>query len=105
VGIRPVDNAIGVTSVYDDSKSGLMKGDIIEKIDATPLTFQNAQMLFGKMVASKPGSTVTITVKRGDKEIDVASILSPRVTRHAFSVNPNASPEQTQLRTAWMKNM
>jgi predicted metalloprotease with PDZ domain len=105
VGIRPADNAIGVTAVYDDSKSGLMKGDIVEKIDATPLTFQNAQMLFGKMTALKPGSTVTITVKRGDKNIDVASILRPRVTRHMFSVNPNASPEQTQLRKDWMKNM
>ncbi|MBI3585607.1 MAG: PDZ domain-containing protein [Ignavibacteriales bacterium] len=103
--LRPAGNMLGVKAVYEDSKSGLMKGDIIMKIDTTVLTFQNAGMLFGRFAAMKPGNTVRMTVKRKDKEVEVACVLTPRVTRHKFTVNPNASPEQLQLREVWMKNM
>jgi C-terminal processing protease CtpA/Prc len=105
IGLGMLDNAIGVTMIYPDSKSGLMKGDIVEKIDSTTLTFQNAQMLFGKLTAMKPGSKVTITIKRDKKEMDVVAELQARAQRHKFSVNSNASPEQIRLREAWMKNM
>lgn len=105
IGLGLVNNAIGVTTVYPDSKSGLMKGDVVEKIDTTALTFQNAGMIFGRMAAMEPGSTVRMTIKRQDKEMDVVCVLIPRVTRHKFVVNPNASPEQVQLREAWMKNL
>ncbi|HEY6952780.1 MAG TPA: PDZ domain-containing protein [Bacteroidota bacterium] len=105
IGLGMVDNAIGVTKVYPDSKSGLMKGDIVEKIDSTVLTFQNAQMLFGKVTAMKPGTKIAIGIKRDGKEMEVVAELEPRITRHKFAVNPNATPEQVRLREAWMKNL
>lgn len=105
IGLGLVNNAIGVTIVYPDSKVGLMKGDIVEKVDGTDLTFQNAGMLFGKLTAMKPGTSVKITIKRGEKEMDVAALLVPRAARHVFAANPNATSEQMQLREAWMKNM
>jgi predicted metalloprotease with PDZ domain len=105
VGLGLVDNAIGVKVVYPDSKSGLMKGDVVEKIDSTTLTFQNAQMLFGKVTTLRPGEKVLMTIKRDGKQMDLMAELIPRATRHKFTVNPNASPEETRLREAWMRNM
>ena len=105
IGLGLVDNAIGVTTVYPDSKSGLVKGDIVQKIDSTELTFQNAQLLFGKLTAMKSGTKVSIQIKRGSAEMEVLAELQPRVLRHKFSLNPNASPEQLHLREAWMKNL
>ena len=105
IGLGLVDNAIGVTKIYPDSKSGLLKGDIVEKIDSIDLTFQNAQTLFGKLTSMKPGSKVVMTIKRNNKQMDVVAELEPRVQRHKFAINPNASPEQMKLREAWMKNM
>ena len=105
VGLRPVESGIGVTKVFDYSKSGLQKGDVIEKIDGTPLTFQNAQKLFGKMTEMRPGDTLAVTVKREGKSIDIHSVLVPRIMRHSFTVNPDPTPEQKMLRDAWTRNL
>ena len=100
-----VDNAIGVTKVEPDSKEGFEKGDIIVKVNGNPLTLQNAQMVFGKLRSLKAGDTLNLTVKRGDKEFDLTTVLQPSVIRHKFEVNPNATPEQLKLREAWTKNL
>ena len=105
IGTHGFEGGFGVSKVFDDSKSGLMRGDIIEKIDGTPLTFDNAQTLFGRIVERKPGERVEITVKREGKEIDVSSILTPRVARHVFRIDPDATAGQQALRMVWMKNM
>ncbi|MBI3577868.1 MAG: PDZ domain-containing protein, partial [Ignavibacteriales bacterium] len=105
ISLGAVGDAFGVKTVYEGSKSGLKKGDIIMKIDTTAFTQQNAGMLFGKLTAMKPGTAIKMTVKRQDKEIEVGGELTPRVTRHKLTVNSNASPEQLRLRAVWMKNM
>lgn len=105
IGIRGVQNGFEVTNVYEDSKSGLLKGDLIKKIGGTPVTFENAQELFSKMIAMPAGAKEAITVKRDEKEMDIVAVLVPRVTRHVFTVNPNASGSQRELREIWMKNM
>ena len=105
VGLGLVDNAIGVTMVYPDSKSGLMKGDVVEKVDTTALTFQTAGFVFQKLVAMKPGTAVPMTIKRQGKEMEVTSFLTPRAARHVFTLDTHATPEQLRLREAWMKNL
>ncbi len=105
IGLGMVDNAIGVTAVYPDSKSGLLKGDVIEKIDTTALTFMNARVLLGKIMMMRPGETVKMTVRRGGEEKEVACTLEPRVTRHQFSLDPNATPQELALRQAWLRNL
>jgi predicted metalloprotease with PDZ domain len=105
VGLGVVNNAIGVTFVYPDSKSGLLKGDVIEKVDTTTLTFQTAGAIFGRLGAMKPGTSVTMTIKRQDKEMEVTAVLMPRVARHVFAIDSKPTPDQLKLREAWMKNM
>jgi predicted metalloprotease with PDZ domain len=100
-----VNNAIGVTKVEPDSKAGFEKGDVIEKVNGTPLSLQNAQIVFGNLRSMKVGETINMTVKRGDKDIDLTATLQPRVIRHKFEMNPDASPEQLKLREAWMENL
>jgi predicted metalloprotease with PDZ domain len=100
-----VNNAIGVTKVEPYSKAGFEKGDVIEKVNGNPLTLQNAQLVFGKLRTLKVGDKINMTVKRGDKEIDLTATLQPRIIRHNFEVNPDATPEQLKLREAWMKNL
>lgn len=104
IGLRPLGNEIGVTAVFENSKSGLNKGDVVEKIDGTTLKFENAQSLFGKIFAMKPGDTVVVTVRRDGHEVSVPSVLTPRMTRHVFAVNPEPSAEQKTLRDDWLKN-
>ena len=105
ISLRPINNAIGVSNVYEGSKSGLMKGDIVKKVNGTVLTFQNARTLFGNLTALKVGTHVTFTVVRDSSTIDVDGVLTPHIDRHEFAVDPNATPEEVQLREAWMKNM
>lgn len=103
--LNVADTSIVVTKVFSDSKSGLMAGDRIAKIDGTPVTLGSARKLFGELTTRKPGSVATITVRRNDKELKIGSVLEPRLTRHTFVASPNPSPEQLALREAWLKNL
>ncbi|HTO94141.1 MAG TPA: hypothetical protein VMM80_07195, partial [Bacteroidota bacterium] len=68
-------------------------------------TFANLRKLFPRIAAMKPGMTVRVKVRRGDEEVEVNSILTPRLTRHEFIVDPHPSAAQLALRAAWMRNM
>jgi predicted metalloprotease with PDZ domain len=105
IALGPVNNAIGVMSVLPGSKSGLMKGDIIKKINTEDFTFQNAGVVLHKLTVMKPGSKVDMTIERDGKVMDVVGELQARTVRHRFTVDPNATPEQVALRNAWMKNL
>jgi len=105
VGMRAVDTALTVTDVLEGSRSGLMKGDVIEEIDGTPATFANLRRLFARIGALKPGNIVRVRVRRGGEEVEVNSVLTPRLTRHEFVVEPHPSPAQQALRDAWMRNL
>lgn len=105
VALGLVQNAIGVTSVLPDSKSGLLKGDVIEKVDSAALTFQNAGSIFRRLMGMKPGERVTITVKRDGKELQIVAELQPRTIRHKFTVDAHPTAEQLKLRDAWMRNL
>ena len=106
IGLHPDEGHNVVAFVYDDSRSGLIRGDVIEKYEGSPVTFDSGAVFLKQLTAMKPGSTVTLTVNRGGKEMNIAAILVPRVkARHVFTVNPDATVEQKALRDAWMKNM
>jgi predicted metalloprotease with PDZ domain len=105
IGLRGTMAGFVVEKVYGDSRSGLMKDDTLKTVDGDTLSFVNMQQVMGKMSAMKNGSTLKITVKRGDKDVDVNALLLPRIGRHLFIVNPNPTPEELALRNAWMRNM
>ncbi|MGH2568141.1 MAG: peptidase [Bacteroidota bacterium] len=94
-----------VTQVAPDSKSGLMQGDILKKIDGEALTLQTAQTVFRKLRTRNVGENVVISVLREGKEMEVIAELTPMPIRHQFDVLANATPEQLKLREVWAKNM
>ena len=81
-----------------------MKGDIVESVDGMSAALDSIPALFARLPGMKIGTTVTVRVKRGDKEIDVSSLMLPRNVRHTLTANSSPSREQQSLREAWMKN-
>lgn len=103
IAFKPNDTTFTVERVYPDSKSGLVPGDIIRKIDDSTLTAGNVRKLLEKISSMKPGSAIKLTVQRGNTEMEVVSVLVPRRTPHKFTVMRDPSADQKALRDAWMK--
>jgi len=99
-----VNGSFGIVSVQDQSV-GLLKGDILVKVDGTELTMQNVRQVFGKIRTLKVGDKVVFTVKRDEKEIDFTLNLQRAIIKHQFTVDLNPTPEQLKLREAWLKNL
>ena len=105
ISMAPSNNELEVVNVSPYSKSGLIAGDVIEKVDGMGVTLENVGKVFGEVVKRKPGSKVTITIRRTGKEMDIAAELAVSVVRHKFTIDPNASSNQIRLRKAWMENL
>ena len=99
------NGAFTVVTVKDEDKIPLKVGDVITKIEGTPLNLQTARSIFAKRQEYKVGDNITFTVKRGQKEMDFTLTLEPAILRHEFTVDQNPTPEQLKLREAWMKNL
>lgn len=99
-----VDGKLVVVKV-DDYIKDIKEGDILEKIDSTDITLQNVKKVASKSLSMPVGTKVNLTLKRGDKEIEVTETLRPTPLKHVFKVEPNPTPEQLKLREAWLKNL
>ena len=66
---------------------------------------QNVGYLAQKTLSMPVGTKVNLTLKRGDKEVEVTETLQPTLVKHVFKIDPNPTPEQLKLREAWMKNL
>jgi len=98
------DGTLKIVSVkYKDS--GLMAGDIIEKVNGDSLTFQNVHHIFNSFHGQTVGEKVKFTVKRQNQEMEIAETLRPVQIKHKFTVDPDPTSEQLKLRNVWMKNL
>ncbi|MCI0706689.1 MAG: PDZ domain-containing protein [Ignavibacteriae bacterium] len=105
ISLTVQDGSIAVASVTPDSKSGLMKGDIITQVDGEALTLQTAQPVLWKLRGKKVGEKAKLIVKRDGKDTEVTAELGATPIRHKSEVMANATPEQLKLREVWSKNM
>ncbi len=104
LALGAVDGSLGVISVkYDDSH--FKAGDIVEKVNDVPLTFQNVREIFDGFRSKKVGDQIKFTVKRQNEEISFTETLRPVLLKHTFTVDPDPTPEQLKLRDIWLKNM
>jgi C-terminal processing protease CtpA/Prc len=55
----------------------------------------------------KPGETYTIVVRRNGQDVTLTLPVQEReiIKRFAFTPDPQATPQQLQLREVWMKNL
>jgi C-terminal processing protease CtpA/Prc len=68
-----------VTKIIDGSpaqKAGIQKGDILVAINGIPLEEGNQEKLSAARAASKPGQSVTWTVRRQEEKRDVTITLA-----------------------------
>jgi type II secretory pathway component PulC len=86
---------------------GLADGDILVEINHQPLSMKNVRDLFRQIKTSSIEESYTLKVRRGDENIEFTlnKITTPRVKKHIFSVDENASAAQLKLRRAWLQNL
>ena len=66
-----------------------------------------AAAVFGQLAQLKPGETYEMTVRRDGQEVKAKNIIQEKeeVRQYVFQLDPQATPQQIQLREAWMKNL
>ncbi len=91
----------------ESAKAGLQNNDILVAKDGVNITLQNAQQELAKLMQTKPGETVSYTVKRNDNLVQVNTTIREKdeELRHLFEINEQATPQQLALRNAWMQNL
>ncbi len=101
------NNKIVVNDLNADSpnKGIFERGDIFYKYDGNEITLASFQNLYSKIRKMKIGDNLKITVIRNGKEIDLTAKVSAQAIKHIFSINKDATPEELELRNAWLKNL
>lgn len=66
-------NVVGVPDTMLAYKAGLRPGDVILKVDSTPVTY--ADEFKALMSNRKKGETITLTVKRNDSLVNINTVL------------------------------
>ncbi|MBF9252761.1 peptidase M61 [Pontibacter sp. 172403-2] len=103
---------VAETADMDDfgQAMGFQEGDQLLAMNGTPMTPVNVRELIGeKLQEMKPGEPITITVGRKDKkgklkEVQLQGKVTPteRKGLHLLKPDPNATPQQLELRAAWL---
>jgi predicted metalloprotease with PDZ domain len=101
------DNKLVVENVLDTSpnRGTLLPGDVLENWDGKEITLSNYTKMLRKTKTLKPGEGLNIGVLRDGKELDISAKAGAEAIKHIFKINPNATPEQINLRNAWLRNL
>ncbi len=112
-GVDSSDAIMGISLILGNGNLQIAKpvgkklqaGDVLYKINGEEVNLNNYFGIFKKIKEKKVGDEYTVTIKRGDKEITETLNLQPKPIKHVFEINKDATPEQLQLRHAWMVNL
>lgn len=83
---------------------GVEGGDVIQSVNGTEYTLESVQPLLQRSMQQwGPDTTIEMTVLRDGEEIELSGrVGEPTVTRARIEESPDASPEQIELRDAWL---
>ena len=104
-GIGMKDNKFIVTRVENPLPDGIRTLDFITKVNGEEVTLQNAQTKFAFMRNMKVGDSFELTIERNGEQKEIKCSMEPRFIKHQFKVLDDASEQQLELRSAWMKNL
>jgi C-terminal processing protease CtpA/Prc len=93
-----------VISKTNETINDIKTGDILYELDGTEITLMNVQDVIQKLYQKKVGETVSITVIRDEKAIEVELVLRPYKIRHQITVMENPKKKQMKLRERWLQN-
>lgn len=88
-------------------KAGLQEDDEWLTYNQQPVTLENIGKIQRELMQLKAGDTYDVTVRRNGQEIPVKNAILEKelILRYKFEPDPQATPQQVQLRDAWMKNL
>jgi len=104
-GIGMKDNKFIVTRVENPLPDGIRTLDFITKVNGEEVTLQNAQTKFAFMRKMKVGDSFELTIERNGEQKEIKCSMEPRFIKHQFKALDDASEQQLELRSAWMKNL
>jgi len=82
-------------------KAGIKVGDRITAVNGN----SEGRGLGALFASAKPGESIKVSISRGGAAMDINLIMgSKSVYAWNITVNPSATPEQIQLRAAWLKS-
>ena len=110
IGMKPtfVDNKFHLTKLDDALiKAGLQENDEWVGYNKQPLSLDNIGKIRGELTQLKVGDTYDVTVLRNGQEVTVKSLILEKelIYQYKFELDPQATPQQIQLRETWMKNL
>ncbi|SFE93534.1 M61 family metallopeptidase [Spirosoma endophyticum] len=110
VGMRPSfnNNKFYLTKLDDAlRKAGLQEDDEWLTYNQQPVTLENIGKIQRELMQLKAGDTYDVTVRRNGQEVPVKNAILEKelILRYKFEPDPQATPQQVQLRDAWMKNL
>ena len=101
----PLTYKDGKIVVLKDVDGIFQKDDVVMEINGEDINLNTYLKILSEFKSMKVGDEYTITVERNGKEIKDVRHLKPKPLKHVFEVNNEASPQQLQLRHAWMINL
>ncbi|GAB3543004.1 M61 family metallopeptidase [Spirosoma fluminis] len=110
LGMKPAfsDNKFYLTKLAEPLlKAGLQENDEWIGFNGQPVSMQTVGKIQGDLKQLKPGDTYDVAVRRNGQEVTVkATMLEKEVVRqYVFAVDPQATPQQAQLREVWQRNL
>lgn len=107
-GLAVPNGQIVITNPTDSLATlGAVENDVLFKINGTEVSLQNARMVIGTLSQQPIGYEYSLTVKRGEEEVEIASrIVGKQETKeHIFEIDEDASEEAVALREKWLTNL
>lgn len=104
-GIGVKDGKFIATNVENPLSDGIKTGDCILKVNGEDVDIQNAQTKFAFIGKLKVGESFILTAQRGTEQKELKIVMQPRMIKHQLKIIDDATEEQLNLRSAWMKNL
>ncbi len=108
MGAGFVDNKIVLTMVGDSlRKAGLQEKDEWIAYNGHPVTMATMSSIQNELQQQKVGDVYEMTVRRNGQEITAKSTVFEKevVKKYVFQVDPQATPQQVQLREVGQRNL
>ena len=109
-GMRPTfaDNKFLLTKLADPLlKAGLQENDEWVAFNGQPVSMESVGKIQSDLKQLKAGDAYEITVRRNGQDMTVKSVMLEKdvVKQYVFQLDPQASPQQVQLREVWQRNL
>jgi predicted metalloprotease with PDZ domain len=107
LSFRPNDKGEIIIAGFGEGHEnyGLERGDVLLKLFGEEVNFDNARSLIDRAQSMNVGDEFSITVKRGEEEIEFTGRLFQRYRKHVFKLKDELTEEESSLREAWLRNL